>query len=49
MRFDFPPGIGDGLPNSRRRRAARNIVDSEHRLQAQAGIEILIKGWIQLA
>ena len=49
MASDLLPGIGNGLPDTRRRGTAGNVVDIEHSLQAQAGVEILIKRWIRLA
>src|ERR1700736_5474278 len=47
--FHSPSCLRQGLPNSRRGRTAGNIVQVEHRLQAQAGIEIRIESRVQLA
>src|ERR1700674_1007500 len=46
--FDSPPGVSHGLPHSRRSRAAWNIMNRQHGLQAQARIEILVERWIQV-
>src|SRR6202158_2851200 len=47
--FHSPPGVGDGLPHSRRRGTTGQVVDSKHSRQSQREIEILIKSGIQLA